>query len=567
MFVPEHIETLNVWSEGRLQLIVGLCEKMGVTEIFNKHLQKKTGRPSDIPPGIEAEVMIAGICIDEGYRPLYAMQDYYLYKDLEGIFHHPMELSQLNDDRFGDFLDDFYNAGPRRIFMEISARAFAEYGIAVRNINYDTTSKVMWGEYENTGNSLGPQGEISHISIDFGHSKNKRGDKKQIKIGLGTTNGVITDAKVLSGNLDDKTYNKENLEDVDQLLTQMKVNRRDFYYIADAALFTAENIKKANQYDIMYITRMPDSIKAAKECIATPLPDDAQTLVLENAQGKKVTYRFIEKQVKHEEHSCKIAVIHSDALEQIKRKTSLKNVEKEKKKLEKEQKKYGNRLFTCSTDAEKEVAELEKKTKSKYHNATFTINKKTKNRPGRPSKDATQDSAIIEYQIQMNIIVDESRIEESIRRECTFILCSNDQSISGEKLLREYKTQSDVEKRFKVLKSPQFMNSLFLKTPHRVEALVYLLLISLMMLTVVERVVRDELKKSGEVVHGREKRKMKEPTLTTILQIMDRLRVVTFISSGKIGRKIQNIDESCKKIIEFLRLPAICFEWNGDSYV
>lgn len=82
VFVPEDIETLNIWSEGRLQLIVGLCEKMGVKDIFNKHLQIKTGRPSDIPPGIEAEVMIAGICIDEGYRPLYAMQDYYEYKDL-----------------------------------------------------------------------------------------------------------------------------------------------------------------------------------------------------------------------------------------------------------------------------------------------------------------------------------------------------------------------------------------------------------------------------------------------------------------------------------------------------
>jgi len=87
------------------------------------------------------------------------------------------------------------------------------------------TSKVMWGEYERTGNSLKPEGEISHISIDFGHSKNKRSDKKQIKIGLGTTAGIVTDAKVLSGNMDDKTYNnnKENIEDVDKLLTEIRL--------------------------------------------------------------------------------------------------------------------------------------------------------------------------------------------------------------------------------------------------------------------------------------------------------------------------------------------------------
>ncbi len=132
-------------------------------------------------------------------------------------------------------------------------------------------------------------------------------------------------------------------------------------------------------------------------------------------------------------------------------------------------------------------------------------------------------------------------------------------------MLREYKTQSDVEKRFKVLKSPQFMNSLFFKTPQRAEALVYLLLISLMMLTVAERVVRDELKKRGEVVYGIEKRKVKEPTLTTILKIMDRMRVTTFLSEGKIQRKIRNTDESCQKTIQFLGLPASCFEWNGDG--
>jgi len=161
------------------------------------------------------------------------------------------------------------------------------------------------------------------------------------------------------------------------------------------------------------------------------------------------------------------------------------------------------------------------------------------------------------------ILLDKPRVENFIRRECTFILCSSDLSITGEKMLREYKTQSDVEKRFKVLKSPKFMNSLFLKTPQRVEALVYLLLICLMMLTVAERIVRDELKKSGKVVYGTEKRKLKQPTFSSILQIMDRVRVVTYISSGKIVRQIRNIDHSSRKIIKFLGLSESCFAWNG----
>ena len=117
----------------------------------------------------------------------------------------------------------------------------------------DTTSKVMWGEYEQTAPSL-DSGKIGNIPIDFGHSKEKRGDKRQIKIGLGTTNGLVTDAKVLSGNMGDKTYNKENLEDVDRLLDAMQVDHDKFYYIADSSLFTADNI--ANGHNIRFITRM-----------------------------------------------------------------------------------------------------------------------------------------------------------------------------------------------------------------------------------------------------------------------------------------------------------------------
>ena len=62
-------------------------------------------------------------------------------------------------------------------------------------------SMVMWGEYET------PEGKLGAISINFGHSKQKREDKKQIKLGIGTANSIIVDAKVLSGNKDDKIYN------------------------------------------------------------------------------------------------------------------------------------------------------------------------------------------------------------------------------------------------------------------------------------------------------------------------------------------------------------------------
>lgn len=41
--MTDSIEVWNGWSEGRLQLIVGLCEKMGVKDIFNIIWKRKWG--------------------------------------------------------------------------------------------------------------------------------------------------------------------------------------------------------------------------------------------------------------------------------------------------------------------------------------------------------------------------------------------------------------------------------------------------------------------------------------------------------------------------------------------
>ena len=51
----ETIETIDLnqvrtFTDGRLQFFVGLCEKIGLPQIINKHMQKATGRPFDIPP-------------------------------------------------------------------------------------------------------------------------------------------------------------------------------------------------------------------------------------------------------------------------------------------------------------------------------------------------------------------------------------------------------------------------------------------------------------------------------------------------------------------------------------
>ncbi|MCK8824836.1 hypothetical protein, partial [Fuchsiella alkaliacetigena] len=66
-------------------------------------------------------------------------------------------------------------------------------------------------------------------------------------------------------------------------------------------------------------------------------------------------------------------------------------------------------------------------------------------------------------------------------------------------------------------------------------------------------------------VIGIDRRKLKQPTLTSILQIIDRVRVITYKVNGKAYREIKELDDSCKKIIRFLGLNENHFAWNEAS--
>jgi len=551
---------MEMYSHGKMNFMVGLCEQLNLPELFNLNLQKNSGRNTDIPYGVMAEMMIVNICDD--HSPLYRLNEYYGMKDLEGIFHCPISLSQINDDRFGKFLDAFYEAGARKIFSQLSSQAFMNYGIEVTNINFDTTSKVMWGNYETA------EGKEGVISITFGHSKQKREDKKQIKMGLGVANGVIVDAKVLSGNKDDKTYNGETLEEVEQVLERLNVSVGDFHYIADSALFTADNLKKAESRNIKLITRMPETTTLAKDCIKEALIHKSEMKIIElkTAQDKVVEYFISEKYCTYENTDLKCVICYSTTLEKIKKKTIERQVKKEEGAVEKLSKSYAKRAFACEEDANKEILRLIKKDlkKIKYHTVNISTQIIEKRKRGRQPKDLSKLENIYEHYLQISIKIDEEKVQKQFEEACTFVLCSNDLMLKSEDILKEYKTQIGVEKKFQQLKSPHFVNSLYLDTPERIEALTYLILISMMILSVAEYVVRREMKAEGAIIIGPGGIKMKQPSLVAILRFFNTglgVKVVSF--EGKKYRSLAHpISESHKKLLQYLGISEKVFCWN-----
>ncbi len=550
------LRNVETYSHGKLNFMVGLCESINLPNVIDKHLEQHQGRPAEIPYSVLAEMMLVNMCDD--HHPLYILNEYFMDKDLEGIFHYPINLSQINDDRFEGYLDALYKAGPRKIFSELAANAFATYGITVKNINYDTTSKVMWGLYDT------PDGKEDVIAIDFGHSKDKREDKKQLKMGIGVAEGVIVDAKVLSGNKDDKTYNFDNLDDVNGVLENLNISKESFFYIADSTLFTEDNLNKAKSKDIKVITRIPDNTNVVKTFINDAI-SNMETLTpftIQNSKDKNVEYKICERNGKYKGIDLKYAVCYSYGLVDSKKRTIEKNIVKEFAEIEKIIKLYNKRDFACLIDTEKEIEKLISKEfkKLKYHNVSLSVVSEEKKRRGRPSKEEQNQNIEYKYSLNINASKDEKKIDYELTSSCIFVLCSNDTAITAEEILKEYKTQDSVEKKFQQLKSPHFVNALYLKTPERIEAMAYMILISIMVLSVAEHVVRRGLKKDNDKIIGPGKIKMSHPTLVAIFSIFINVRIRVVQIGKRTEREfVRPLNDSILKVLKYLDIPESIF--------
>src|SRR5699024_4981243 len=141
----------------------------------------------------------------------------------------------------------------------------------------------------------------------------------------------------------------DTIDALDATLHNLDVDKNNFYYIADSALFSKKNLDLSSEKDIKLITRIPDSVLMAREGIeeAVNTLDTLEDIEIINAKGKPIPYRLLEKTCIYQEHELKLAVCYSPSLKSSKKRTTDKAVTKEMKRITKISKALSKREFAC----------------------------------------------------------------------------------------------------------------------------------------------------------------------------------------------------------------------------
>jgi len=508
--IPEEIE---VFAVKHLPIVKSYVEKLGVGELLNDLVESEM----KVEPG----VMFLGMLLDtlSGRTPLYRLEEFFETQDTELLLGKPIEAKSFNDDNVGRFLDKLYETGTMKLFTEIAKRAVERFGISCQHVHFDTTSVSVFGAY-----SSEPQREEGlPYAITYGHSKDHRADLKQFLIAmLCVERNVPIFGSPEDGNGSDKTINNEILTAISSRMAAFGLAEGAFIYIADSALITKDNLQAIGD-DILFISRLPASYNECQRVIGEAVKQDAwdeigiiaETKPTRNRPGTH--YRAYETEVELYGKRYRAVVVHSSAHDRRRQKRIERELQAEHKSMATEMKKACKIDYACHADAEAAATRIAN-TKATYYRIKAEVEERPKYKRGRP-KGGVKEVAEMRYGISAIMTENEAAVATLREEAGCFVLITNvpgpqeqEGGYDSRAILHAYKEQHGMERNFGVLKDPVIVNSLFLETPERIEALGLILLTALLIWRLMERTMRQSVEESDEPVAGWDRKPTRRPT-------------------------------------------------------
>jgi transposase len=470
-------------------------------------------------------------------RPLYLTPEFFSNKPIDLLISEDLEAADLNDDSLGRGLDRLYARGITEVFGHVASHALKVYGIAHRFYHLDSTTFSLHGEYAG-------ENEPEAITITQGYSRDHRPDLKQAVLSLicSYRSRLPVGLEALSGNKADKSSFPETIKAYVEQMDEAETT----YFIADSALYSKQNIQELSQ--VKWITRVPASLKAVQDLQQTLDPADMRPASQDGYRVTEVcsTYRGVRQRW--------IGVFSAAAYESETRRLQ-ERVDIEYQEAKQALRRLEKREFDTIEEAEQAIDELRESWA--YHDLTFDWESVPHySQPGRPRK-GEEPTRLGWRVVDGNVVKDKEAIQQERQTKGKFILATNElqvEELSADKLLDDYKSQGEsVERGFRFLKDPLFFaDSLFLKKPARIMALLMVMGLSLLVYALAERKLRKQLVAQDEYIPDQKGQPTQRPTMRRVFQMFEGIDVLLVSTPTGVERQVLNLEHVHYKILKLL---------------
>ena len=530
---PQEIEIQNI---DHLGIVAGIIDSIGIVEIINELIGVEKDEKVNAGQVVKA-MIINGLGFVS--KPLYMFPKYFETIACEHLIGTGVKPEYLNDDKLGRVMDKLFIKGLDTIFFIIALKAAQKFGVSLSTSHLDSSSMHVHGQYNTSlpevifeSQKVVNNQELEEIAvkspkeitITYGYSRDHRPDLKQFIIEMicSGDGDIPIFVKLASGNqADSSCFGKIAIE----YHKQLEVNS---LMVADSALYTESNLKMMS--DLQWLCRVPLSIKAAKSLISTipeselidsTIPGYKLASTTENYAGIEQRWLVVQSQERRESDLRKLT----------------QKITKAESKAVQDLKKLSPEEFACEADAMKALSKLSKQ--FKYHQIKEILVTQVKSK----TKDSPQE---ISYQISATVSQDESKINTEMLSAGRFIIATNvldSKELSNDSMLSEYKAQQSCERGFAFLKDPLFFaDSIFLKSPERIESLGMIMGLCLLVYTLAQRQIRNALFNSKSTIKNQLGKATDRPTLRWIFQCFQCIHLVEYNNEKHVSNWTQDRD-------------------------
>jgi transposase len=528
---------------GALAVIWPLLQRMQVSSIINQHL------PADPQAEYDHGSVLTLLMAARLYSPvaLVNVPDWAAESGADMLWDIPVE--KLNDDRLGRSLDAFFTQR-HSILASVALHVSGAFGIALSELHYDPTHVVLHGAYESSecrGSLCAGDRVLSDDALPPAHITQGRPmsdapkDVRLIHAGLCTLVDEFGPLPIfghtVGGNQNGHTAVAEQLA-----LIRKHLKPPALTMISDRGTFSVGHLLRLQEagYDALAAAPWNDFRSLFDEHRAKLQWKQAGYLSIEQqrrrTQGSLPKEHYELAVVRHElieresgkTIPCRAVFVFSTADQQVARKNREKSVQRLRQGLEKIAKSVADgRRNTDPTSIARRVGKLFGKRQAAAHfrYEMVPLSKADRDKLPPPQRGCKRPMHHFEFAYD----------EPAAQRDADYdgysvLIATAPRTQSADVLFTKYKQQCYSELANHELKTPLAVHPVFLKSPQRVEALVFLLMLTLTLYFLIQRIYRHNLPDDAST-------KERRTTTETILRAFNSYALI--LHRTRLGREVQ----------------------------
>lgn len=531
----------------------------GIVDIVDEHVPTDPRRKV-LTHGQACTAMITGILFQT--MQLYRICQFAKETTVLDVLFPNIRACEYFDDRLADSLDALYDYGLGNLETMITNHMIKAFDIQTDICHNDTTCAQMFGDADNRRSDKG-------IEITFGYCKQYRKDLKQLvwSLSVSSDSAFPLFQKSYSGNTADvETYVEQWHHLIDLL------GKRDFLFVGDSKVASRENMAHIHDHSGFFICPLPMYAKY-EQAFADALENhDREALI--PYKGRINRGFEVPLSIEHDGHDYlfRMIVLFDHGLFHRKKKSLEQRVAKTKEAFDDLSNRINTYRLKTQDTIDRACAAILKKYKTKdlfeYTLSNDPVVTYKNKKRGRPSASKPVGKVAVEQdRFRIDLRFDESAFDRALNQAGYYPLVTNKppSRLSVEEAMVAHKNQYKVEHTYRRSKSGYQLEPIYLHTPERIEAYLFLFKIALQVVVLIERTTRKNIDKRDKGLNDfmPNQKDYRSPKAEYLLQKFEHVvsGSVSFPDGNEYGF-ISELTPLQSDILSLLDVPEHCYSYK-----